>query len=351
MISSKISNRVLVVGPTLDGKGGISTVVNTYKQMMEVFKYVCTLKSPNALGKLCDVLVAIICFIRALMFGSCELVHIHTASYIDFYRNAIFVILAKLFRKKVLLHIHGAEFEQFYARHKSFVAYVCGKADALVVVSTYFMNFIKENQLSSNVYLLHNIIERPVIVGKDSFENIFNVSFVGSVCERKGIYDVVVALGKCKNIFQGRMILHIAGNGDIEYLKSLINNYGLSDIVKYWGWADAQLKQKILSFSDAFIHPSYFESFGISILEAMSYKLPVITTAVGGIPDFVENGVNGIFVDSGNEKQICEALSFLIDHSDECHRMGENAEYKAQCFYSDIIEPKIVEMYEELLNK
>lgn len=350
MIDSDLSSKILIVGPDLKGKGGISTVILTYSKMFETFNYVCTVKNKNALTKFFDLLVALFRYVKKLVIDPVEIVHIHTASYIDFYRNALFVIIANILGKRILLHIHGAEFELFYDKHTAFVSYICKKATTLAVVSNYFMDFVSRNHLNQNVYLLHNIIDRPILEDDDSFDGIFNISFVGTVCERKGIYDVVATLGEFKNIFQDRVLLHIAGNGDIDYLNSLIIKYELSDMVKFWGWADAGLKRKILSFSNAFVHPSYFESFGISIVEAMSYKLPVITTAVGGIPDFMENGVSGFFVDLGNKKQIGEALQFLIDNPEICKRMGENGGRVAEQFYSDNIEQLILSLYTEILS-
>lgn len=70
--------------------------------------------------------------------------------------------------------------------------------------------------------------------------------------------------------------------------------------------------------------PSYNEGLPIAILEAMSYKHPVISTPVGGIPEVVHNSINGILVTPGNILEIAEALQFYIEHPEAIKKQGEN---------------------------
>ena len=66
----------------------------------------------------------------------------------------------------------------------------------------------------------------------------------------------------------------------------------------------------------------FLNHFGISILEAMSYQLPIIATPVGGITDLVENNVNGILIEPGNKKQLYEAILFFNRSSRISFRNG-----------------------------
>ena len=64
-------------------------------------------------------------------------------------------------------------------------------------------------------------------------------------------------------------------------MNEFIQQHQLSSFIKYHGWVDNERKEKLFRTADIFVHPSIFESFGISILEAMSYQLPIIATPVG----------------------------------------------------------------------
>jgi len=110
MILENISSHIIVAGIDYHGKGGVSTVISCQKDMMETFNFL-KLQQPGW-RKYVLPFVAVLKAFRYLPTRY-KIVHIHSASYSDFYRSGIFVLLFKLFRKKVILHIHGAEFEKF----------------------------------------------------------------------------------------------------------------------------------------------------------------------------------------------------------------------------------------------
>ena len=280
-----------------------------------------------------------------------KIVHIHSASYSDFYRSGIFVLLFKLFRKKVILHIHGAEFEKFHAHNPRSVNYICHKADMLVTVSNYFVNFLKRVNLNDNVALLHNSI--PTIIAKTNnnctHPDTLILSYFGVITGRKGIFEVLEAIAICKNRLHTNIEFHIGGNGEIDRMHDTISRLGLQDTVIYDGWLGENEKKQLLEKSDIFIHPSYFESFGISILEAIGHGIPVITTAVGGITDLVTDRFNGIVVEPGNVEQIAEAIIYLANHPEERLRLGANASKHAANFCHEKIAEKLQDIYNTLL--
>jgi glycosyltransferase involved in cell wall biosynthesis len=94
---------------------------------------------------------------------------------------------------------------------------------------------------------------------------------------------------------------------------------GISDSVDFLGWVDGELKLKLLRDADVFVLPSYNEGLPMSVLEAMSWAKPVIATRVGGIPELITTGTNGILIDAGDQEQLSSALL----------RLGHDAEYRA----------------------
>ena len=129
------------------------------------------------------------------------------------------------------------------------------------------------------------------------------MSFLGTIDDNKGIFDVIDIMGKNQNYFRGKIQFYIGGLGQEQRLTQQIATYGISDFVRYLGFVNGNDKAELLSNTDIYIQPSYVESFGISILEAMSYGASIISTNVGGIPEVVDNN-NGFLVTPGD----CEAL-------------------------------------------
>lgn len=345
-IPKEISDRIVVVGIDPAGKGGISTVISQQKAMMESFNFV----KVAAEGWRKFVLP-----FKALMQSftylpkKYKVVHVHACSDSDFYRSSMFIYLFKLMGKKVIMHMHGAMFEDFYRSHPSLVRNVCSKCDMVVTVSNYFVNFFKTEKLCRTVELLHNSIQPRNISTPAATSNKFIFSYFGAIDDRKGIFECIEAIGENVDSFRGIAEFRIGGNGNIDRLKSMIDRYGISDIVKYLGWINAEGKDKLLSDTDVFVHPSKFESFGISILEAMDYGLPIITTTNGGITDLVTDGVNGITVDAGSSRQIASAMLRLMNDSQLRRQLGFQSSERAKAFYPDNIAKRLLHIYSSLL--
>lgn len=96
----------------------------------------------------------------------------------------------------------------------------------------------------------------------------------------KGIYDLIDVIALHKKEFHGRQKLRVGGNREVDKVNILIKEKKISDIVSYVGWVSGGRKVELLDVSDAYILPSYKEGLTISILEAMSYGLPMISTKV-----------------------------------------------------------------------
>lgn len=349
MISPEISERIVSVGVSPVGRGGMASVIAEMQKMMRPYNF---LKIQQA-GYMKYILPLTGLF-RAFKYAGkrYKIAHIHSASFIDFYRNSIYVLLFKLMGKKVILHMHGSKFEEFYGDGKPYVKYICRRCDAMATVSNYFVKMLKERGLNDNVWLVHNDLPNPIVLrdetGKDKGHGVQFV-FLGLVSDKKGTFAVLDAIAGCEELREKGIKFKIGGNGEIERLQKEVREKGLEDIVEYCGWVGPEDKDRLLRESDVYIMPSEFESFGISTLEAMGYSLPVITTGVGGVPDLVTDGYNGIIVEAGNSRQIAQAMLRLADSPGERKRMGKNSALHAENFRPEKIEAQLTEMYKSLL--
>ena len=326
------SDRILTIGPDPKAKGGMASVIAFLAPMYEPFHLIVTYKEISKIGKVLLFVNAVLKTFYYCVFRQIDVIHIHTANYIDFYRNSVLMYIGKLFNKRVLLHIHGSLFNEFYSTHPCFVASVCRSADALVTVSSTFVKMLRRYGLNEHIYYLPNCVELPELYRTEQHHNKLRLVFVGRINEVKGIYDVLECLHKYKEQLQDKVELHIGGIGDEERFLKMMTDYDLSSMIVQHGWVVGKEKEDLFCSSDVFIHPSHFESFGIAILEAMSYGLPVITTLIGGIPDFFEDKKSGVAVTPGNVDEIYEAILLFLNDRSCISRMGKYGREEAKRF-------------------
>lgn len=343
------SNQILTIGPDPKAKGGMASVVAFLAKMYNPFHLVITYKETTKVGKFFLFLNAMLKACYYCMFKRIDIVHIHTSNYIDFYRNSILLCICKLFNKNVLLHIHGGLFNEFYRSYPRYVTRVCRSADALVTVSSSFERMLRNYELNEHIYCLPNCVEYPKSCRTDQCHDKLRFVFVGRINEVKGIYDVLDCLHKYKDILRDKVELHIGGIGDEVRFQKAINDYDLSSMVVQHGWLKGDEKVGLFCSSDVFIHPSHFESFGIAILEAMAYGLPVVTTLIGGIPDFFEDKKSGIAVTPGNVDEIYNAILLFVNNRELILQMGSYGREIARQFTPSHIEQQLQNIYTECI--
>lgn len=342
------SDRILIIGPDPKAKGGMASVIAFLAPMYTPFHLVVTYKEISKIGKVLLFVTSVLKTFYYCVFRQIDVIHIHTANYIDFYRNSVLIYIGKLFNKRVLLHIHGSLFNEFYNTHPCFVASVCRSADALVTVSSTFVKMLRRYGLNEHIYCLPNCVEFPELYRTEQHHNKLRLVFVGRINEVKGIYDVLECLHKYKEQLQDKVELHIGGIGDEERFLKMMTDYNLSSMIVQHGWVVGKEKEDLFCSSDVFIHPSHFESFGIAILEAMSYGLPVITTLIGGIPDFFEDKKSGVAVVPGNVDEIYEAILLFLNDRSYISRMGKYGREEAKRFTPLEIEQHLQDIYIKL---
>jgi glycosyltransferase involved in cell wall biosynthesis len=120
----------------------------------------------------------------------------------------------------------------------------------------------------------------------------------------------------------------IAGQGELESaLKKQIEKLRLNDKVTLLGYRNDI--PALLSATDIFCMPSLNEAFGFSIVEAMAAGLPIIASAVGGIPEVVSDGQDGMLVPAGDVEALAAAIEKLWHQRDLRIKMGRESFAKA----------------------
>lgn len=343
---------ILNVGPDYKHPhGGIAKLINTYSSFFEDFRFISTMRALKK-GKESKLLTGFRMFLGLfkmswmIVFRRYRIIHIHTASGISFLRESFFLYLASFLGAKTIFHMHSGSLQEFYEAHPKFVGRSLRKADRIITIANVWEKYLKDKG-HKNVITIGNPINRPDSLKKND-HTILNVLFLGLIGDNKGIWDILGMINNHKEDLKGKIRLTIGGNGEVDRLLSFLSNNNLSDIVEYVGWIDGERKAEILSNSDIYLQPSYQEALGIAILEAMSYKIPVIATNVGGIPEIINDGVNGYLIAPGDQDALYLALKKLLESPEKRLEFGENGSKIAKNFYPDVIKTKLTDLYQSL---
>ena len=108
-------------------------------------------------------------------------------------------------------------------------------------------------------------------------------------------------------------------------------------------------KCQLLNQSDVIILPSYYEGVPICLLEGYSYHLPAISTCVGGIPEILEDGKNGIMITPGDKSALYHAVCQMINSPSKRMEMGEDAFKTSRNHLPDQVEESLKLLYSKLL--
>ena len=346
--------RVLTIGPDYQRLGGgIVAVLSTYAKYDYKFRFLPTYNSENNIINIIFFPWLVLKIVLYLLKNTdVQIVHIHGASYISFFRKyLLYLIIKKILKKKVIYHIHGAEFHLFYKnairlKMKVIKDFVEG-SDGLIVLSKKWKIFFDKEFDVKNIFILNNTIPYPEITGPKQGE-IMNFLFLGRIGKRKGIFDLLEAVYRIKSQIQNKAMFYVGGDGDAEGLLQIIQQYGLKDIVKFVGWISGQEKIKLLNKSNVYVLPSFNEGLPISILEAMSYHMPIISTAVGGIPEVVIEGENGFLIEPGNVNDIAKALLHCVYNKENNSKMGSVSSVIVQNFFPDKVISDLHTIYDKI---
>ncbi|HEY1283621.1 MAG TPA: glycosyltransferase family 4 protein [Steroidobacteraceae bacterium] len=341
--SRRACHSVLMVGTHLRTAGGIRTVVQGYLEggLFRTFPgvYVQTHRNGGVWGKLFYALRGYIAIAWYLLRLDAPLVHVHMASRASFWRKSIVILMARARGRPYIVHLHGGEFSQFYQdecgpREQRFVRSILEKAALVLALSDEWRQKLLRICPRATIEVLPNAVPLPEPRALHSATPLApTVLFLGDIRRAKGTYDLVHAFAHIAERFPKARLL-CGGIGAIEQVRALAQQLGIADRVDCPGWLDRAQKQRALACASIFVLPSYAEGLPMSLLEAMSWGLPVITTPVGGIPQVVQHEANGCLVQPGNIDDLAAAMTTLLESPAARARLGAAARSTIESHYT-----------------
>ena len=175
-------------------------------------------------------------------------------------------------------------------------------------------------------------LENPTLV-EDVSDNVFVC--IGRLCEQKGQILLIEAMRDLLKAGHSAKLI-LAGDGPMrEEIEQKIEQYGLGDNVKITGWISGEEVRNYLASSKAMVLPSFAEGLPVVIMEALAMRKPVITTYIAGIPELIENGIEGWLIPAGSLQDLTRALMKAINTEPETYKkMGESGYLKVAEYHN-----------------
>lgn len=240
--------------------------------------------------------------------------------------------------------------------HKKFL-HACRNADKIIAISL---------QTKKDIIEYYNIPEEKIVVCYQSCDQSFSIRadektkkeiaekynlppifylYVGSIIERKNL----LAICKAVKLLKNNVPLVIIGDGK-NYKDEIIAFIGSSEIRQNFIFLSERLPKPIFTdlpviyqLATAMIYPSFFEGFGLPVMESLCSGLPVITSNVSCLPE--AGGDAAIYVNPNSPEQIADAMALILQDPQTADAMKEKGFKYAQQFSLDICTAKVMDVY------
>ncbi|MBZ2166165.1 glycosyltransferase [Methanobacterium spitsbergense] len=284
-----------------------------------------------------------------------DIIHAHSVIPTGF----IGVIVSKIVRKPVFITVHGMDITNFENRpfYKRLITFSLINSIKTIAVSEYIAKkMISLGSNQENLIILRNAIDtnRFKPLRNSNLRKYYNINdkdvlilFVGYLDIFKGILELLEAFFEL-NEYNKNLKLMMVGNGPKEnILKMKVLDQDLENSVIFTGKIPPVDIHNYYQSADIFVLPSYTDSGGppLVIMEAMACGLPIIGTNIGGIPEGIEDGMNGFIIPPGNVDEMIKKLNILLKDESLRKKFG-NSSLKKIYENSMIQEKKI----DELIN-
>lgn len=335
-------------------KGGMRSVVEAYQRDglldQEDVRLIASYVDGSVVTRQLVLLRALAAYIWCLLTKRVELVHAHAAMRGSFWRKGLFTSLARLFGVPVILHLHGSEMKPFYESQRPILQRLIRrhleKATRVIVLSESWREFVGRIAPAAHVVIVPNYVVVPP-AANDGEQSPQDILFLGLIGPRKGTFDLIPAFAEVASVYPDAK-LTIGGNGEIEQAKNLISSLDLDGRAKLAGWVGLEAKERLLRSSGIYVLPSYNEGLPMSVLEAMAAGLAVITTRVGGIPELITDGVDGLLIEPGDREGLKRSLLALLEDDQLRQRLAKAGRSRVKEKYSDeAILPLLRQIYRE----
>lgn len=234
------------------------------------------------------------------------------------------------------------------------------QADEVIAVSQAAAEFIERFLDNKQAIVIPNGVDvnkftKPFNPNPEFIEQIPSdcplILSVGRLSFRKGFHLLIEAMPRIlKKNPDAKLI--IAGKGYMMmYLKTLVESLGLSNNVNLIGYVPDDSLPWLYNKCNVFVLPSILaESFGITVIEAMASSKPVVASKMGGVPEIIQEDVNGLLFQPWDSSELSDKINRILSNKEYAESLSKQARIDAIEKYDwKVITNKIEKVYEELI--
>lgn len=330
---------VLMVGVDKKRYGGMWTVASnyinntTYNEKVNL-EYVATSTNGSAFERLMVMFKGFKKIKKILKTKKIDIAHIHMAEKGSTFRKGYVAKIAKKKQCKVIIQLHAGPFMNWYGtlndKKKEKIKKIFGYADKVLVLGEYWKNELSLLISEDRMTVLYNGVKIP----KENLYDISrkNITYMGVLKKEKGIYDLISAIELVNDRLPENIKVLLCGSDLEGNVEDLIKKKRLDDRIKMLGWIDEEKRDEVYKETLISVLPSYFEALSMTVIEAMSYGIPIITTDISTMKEIL--GDKALLVKPGDVKALADNILNLIENENSLKNMSKDEYSRARKTFS-----------------
>ena len=280
----------------------------------------------------------------------------------DFRTDFASIIIAKIFKypiRSAVLH-HCYTKPKMWSRTINIINYyIANLCTSLIFVSKATFNNIKKRTfILNNNKIYSEIINNGININKIRKKNYFkkkkyitHALVLSRIEYNKGHTDLIEAFRYLPHHIKKKIKVYFVGQGKYEFIskiKDKILHYKLQNNFVFTGFISKDSREIISNF-DILLSPTRdFEGFGLSIAEALSVGVPIISTKVGGVMDYLSKE-NSILIEPRNPKMLANSLKFFIKNKVKCKKMAlEGQKLIKKSFSAELMSANYINHFDKI---
>ena len=340
---------ICLVSHFLSGKhGGHST---TQAELLaehfcrDGYNITCVSTRKSRIGRFIDVLYTIL-----------KLRHRIDVVIVEVYSGLSFVVadlagwLAKLVNIPSVFVLHGGNLPEHALRYPKWTRRVFNRARIITAPSQFLATAMSEKGV--RVRIIPNVLNEFPPIMNPQRSKVPQLLWMRSF---HGIYDPLTAVKVFSHVKKSYLNATFVMAGSDKGLEEATREYaatlGLTDSISFPGFLDPVGKAREFSNADVYINTNIIDNSPVSVIEAWSYGLPVVTTNVGGIPYMVNDGVNVLLAESGDAQGMAAKVVNIIESPELARSLSRNGREAARKSTWENVRPLWERVFEETRSR
>ena len=257
--------------------------------------------------------------------------------------------LGKIFGHRVVMFLHGGALPKFMTGYSRWVQRVFNRADKLIAPSEFLASALRPygykvevipNVIDLSLYpYRHRVRLSPRLLWMRAFDEIYNPLMA------------IHVLASLRSVIpQATLVMAGQDKGVEVKVRQLAAKLGLSDVVRFPGFLDRDGKAREGNHAGIFLNTSRVDNMPVSVVEACAMGLPVISTAVGGVPSLLKDEETGLLVPDNDVQAMVDAVYRVLNDSTLAGKLSANGRLLAESSSWTKVLPKWEQMFDQVMS-